>query len=159
MASLGPEQPLHLSAASMRVARFDIETEFAQIDSSFVVTSSKSFEYNCVAWALGLDKGNWWPSEDDYWPPELPKILSIEAFESAFTILGFEKCAQRGVEKNCIKIALYVKDGFPRHVARQLPSGRWSSKLGTEYDIAHHSLQDLMGKRYGNVYSCYRKRV
>jgi len=38
----------------------------------------------------------------------------------------------------------------PLHVARQLPSGRWSSKLGALQDI-EHDLHDLEGTEYGSV--------
>ena len=38
----------------------------------------------------------------------------------------------------------------PKHAARQLPSGRWTSKLGFLEDI-EHALHDLEGTEYGAV--------
>jgi hypothetical protein len=50
-----------------------------------------------------------------------------------------------------IVIALFAdKNDFPLHAARQLPSGRWTSKLGELEDI-EHGLRDLEGDAYGTV--------
>jgi hypothetical protein len=38
----------------------------------------------------------------------------------------------------------------PKHASRQLPDGRWASKLGLSEDIKH-ALQDLTGTVYGSV--------
>ena len=35
------------------------------------------------------------------------------------------------------KVALYALGGVPKHAARQLSSGRWSSKLGDLEDVEH----------------------
>jgi hypothetical protein len=37
-----------------------------------------------------------------------------------------------------------------KHAARQLPSGRWTSKIGVLEDI-EHSLRDLEGDEYGTA--------
>jgi len=39
-----------------------------------------------------------------------------------------------------------------RHVAAQLPGGRWTSKLGDWEDIEHVSLDVLRGPIYGTHY-------
>jgi hypothetical protein len=39
---------------------------------------------------------------------------------------------------------------MPKHACRQLPSGRWASKLGPSEDI-EHALYDLTGTAYGKV--------
>jgi hypothetical protein len=54
------------------------------------------------------------------------------------------------------KIALYLKNGAPSHAARQLPDGKWSSKLGEADDITH-TLDGLNGDRYG-AHSKYMQR-
>jgi hypothetical protein len=52
------------------------------------------------------------------------------------------------------KIAIYG-DGFAfKHVARQLESGSWTSKLGKLADIEHRELQWLAGEAYGVVMLC-----
>jgi hypothetical protein len=40
--------------------------------------------------------------------------------------------------------------GVPKHAARQLLTGRWTSKLGKMEDI-EHGLRDLEGTVYGTV--------
>jgi len=45
---------------------------------------------------------------------------------------------------------MFARAGAPTHAARQLPSGRWSSKLGPMEDI-EHELQDVTGSVYGSV--------
>jgi hypothetical protein len=42
-------------------------------------------------------------------------------------------------------------NGFsPLYAARQLPNGRWTSKLG-EWEDIEHALHDLTGMVYGSV--------
>jgi hypothetical protein len=38
----------------------------------------------------------------------------------------------------------------PKHAARQLPDGRWTSTLGPGEDL-EHALHDLKGMVYGSV--------
>jgi hypothetical protein len=48
-------------------------------------------------------------------------------------------------------VALFVATtGCPTHAARQLASGRWTSKLGKAEDI-EHELRDLEGDVYSSV--------
>jgi hypothetical protein len=50
------------------------------------------------------------------------------------------------------KVALYMtSDGEISHAARQLPSGRWTSKLGAYEDIEHNTLAAIEGDAYGMV--------
>jgi hypothetical protein len=55
------------------------------------------------------------------------------------------------------RVAVFVDGGgAPTHVARLLPSGRWSSKLGEWIDI-EHDLSALEGPAYGRVASVMRR--
>jgi hypothetical protein len=75
----------------------------------------------------------------------------VQAFLAVFTMRGFEPGASETLEDGVEKIALFVNaSGKPTHAARQLPSGRWTSKLGRGEDI-EHDLQDLTGAVYGSV--------
>ena len=47
-------------------------------------------------------------------------------------------------------MAVFVAEGLPTHMARQLASGQWTSKLGKSVDI-EHELHALAGERYGEV--------
>jgi len=49
-------------------------------------------------------------------------------------------------------------DGEPTHVARQLPSGRWTSKMGFLEDI-EHTVDALRGFYYGAVTQILKRAV
>jgi hypothetical protein len=68
----------------------------------------------------------------------------------AFATVGFENCSTDEWEPGFEKIALFARDGVPQHAARQLATGRWTSKLGAMEDI-EHDLRDLEGTLYGSV--------
>ena len=74
----------------------------------------------------------------------------MSAFRDAFASLGYTVCDSEELEAGHEKIALLALAGVPKHAARQLPSGRWTSKLGLLEDI-EHDLHDLEGTQYGSV--------
>lgn len=144
-------------------------------DSDFYVTSEQTFDYNCIAWALGISNYRFWPVVRDengkivpvenyderedllYWPDGVARDESLSAFVSLFEHYGFEQCENPELEPNYTKIALYQQCGQCTHAARQLPNGLWTSKLGPLNDIQHGSPQSLEGDFYGKVY-CYMKK-
>jgi hypothetical protein len=103
------------------------------------VTSDRDARYNCVAFAAGETTRKWWPvfHPDAYWPAEAPRINAIASFVAAFATLGYEECDDGRIEAGFEKVAFYALSGQPKHAARQLPSGKWQSKLGDWYDIEH----------------------
>jgi hypothetical protein len=121
--------------------------------TDYNVTSPRSQEYNCFAWAAG-DQERWWqptPEDQFYWVEGVPMEETLSAYIQAYQTLGYEPCDDRTIESGYEKIALYVNDGgIPVHAARQLPSGMWTSKLGALEDI-EHQLEGLTGDRYGKV--------
>ncbi len=117
------------------------------------MSSERDDLYNCVAWAAGVTTEWWWPvgAERTYWPAGVPCEVTLEAFRDAFATLGYAVCAGEELEPGFLKIALFASaEGVPRHAARQLESGRWTSKLGRMEDI-EHALHDLEGTLYGSV--------
>lgn len=123
--------------------------------SSFHVTSPATRDYNCIAWAAGDTAHWWWPDADPdaavFWPAGGPAEETLDAFVAAFASLGYTVCEDEGPEAGRQKIALFADaDGRPTHAARQLPGGRWTSKLGRAEDIEHR-LHDLEGAIYGAV--------
>jgi hypothetical protein len=48
------------------------------------------------------------------------------------------------------KVAIFASDDKWTHVARQLESGYWTSKLGQGVDI-EHELDGLCGSKYGEI--------
>lgn len=83
-----------------------------------------------------------------YWPEEVPRAVTVEAFISAYRTLGYERCDDAEPEAGFEKVAIYLRGDEPTHAARQLPNGRWTSKLGRDVDVEHDSLEEV-GARYG----------
>jgi hypothetical protein len=120
------------------------------------VTSSASADYNCVAWAAH-DVSHWW-QPGIYWPCDSsPGNFGATILEQAFVAMGYEKCDNGRMEIGFEKLAAYSSGMFYTHVARQLPSGRWTSKLGRDVDIEHESPEDVAGGVYGHVGSFLRR--
>ncbi len=122
-------------------------------DAEWRITSAPDDQYNCIAWAANVTTEWWWPvgQEKTYWPEGVTRAVTMEAFREAFATLGYLACEGEHPEPGFEKIALFASDaGLPRHAARQLPSGRWTSKLGKMEDI-EHDLRDLEGALYGTV--------
>ncbi len=135
--------------------------------TDYQITSPQTTDYNCIGWALG-DTGRALVVAVH----ELRVILAcrvssrsleVETFITLFESQGFERCEIEGAEAGFEKIALFVEDAYFTHVARQLPSGRWTSKLGNDVDI-EHELRDLTRRRssfplyrYGAVVGVMRR--
>jgi hypothetical protein len=128
--------------------------------AGYHITSQATSDYNCIAWAADDDARWWWPDPfgDYYWPAQAPRVETLEAFITAYRLLGYEPCATDDVEANFERVAFYVdSQGIPTHAARQLPSGAWTSKLGTLEDIEHTALEGLNGVIYGRVGQLLRR--
>jgi hypothetical protein len=112
--------------------------DFPNINSSnTVVVNERVPTYNCIAWSLGI--GGWkWPQPDN-----------IQGFIDLFYIWGFVKCDNGELEPGIEKICLYCYHDEPKHAARQLTNGLWSSKLGSEELIVHDGLFVVEGEFYG----------
>jgi hypothetical protein len=83
---------------------------------------------------------------------------SVATFTEMFRLYGFEPCDDSSQEHGFEKIALFTRDKLVKHAARQLQTGRWTSKLGDGFDIAHSTLEDLEGKKYGFAEHFYRRK-
>ena len=127
----------------------------------FLLTSPRDRRYNCIAWAAGETHRKWWPDkmETDHWPVGVPRRETLDAFEAAFGTLGYTPCDNPELEKGFEKVALYTwAAGTPKHAARQLPDGTWTSKLGREHDI-RHELNGVEGRDYGVVKRILKRPV
>lgn len=134
-------------------------------ERDFEITSPFDAKYNCIAHAAEDNEKWWWAVDvkmtgnDVFWFNNIPNQATLENFILAFRKLGYEPCDNSELEKGFEKVAVYVstKDeihsprGTPTHMARQLVSGRWTSKLGEDVDISHNTLQSIEGKIYGEV--------
>jgi hypothetical protein len=94
-----------------------------------------------------------WPDERNQfsWPLGMARDNTAETLKRFFESIGFMECDSDDRERGFEKIAVYGGDDGPAHVARQLPSGRWTSKLGEKIDIEHNDLRVLAGGPYGMV--------
>lgn len=124
------------------------------------VTSPATIDYNCVAWAAE-DSENWWQPGIFWIPADWPAHDSgLGALENVFRSLGYADCGPDVVlEPGFQKVALYGSGFVYTHAARQLPSGRWTSKLGKDRDIEHDNPEDVAGGVYGEVMQVMRRAV
>ena len=104
---------------------------------SFEITGHATRKYNCIAWAAEDTSQWWWPEPSGYWPDGVAEELTLAAFVQAFGALGYVPCDSPILERRSVRVASYVKNGVPTHAARQLPNGRWTSKLGPSERIEH----------------------
>ena len=128
---------------------------------TYRVMSPRTPEYNCIAWAAGISSKNWWPSGDDRdtWPAGIALEETVSAFRDAFGTLGYTVCNSEDLEPGFEKTALFANEqGVPQHAARQLTTGRWTSKIGALEDI-EHDLHDLAGAEYGSVVLVMRREI
>ena len=115
--------------------------------------------YNCIAWAVSLTT-DWWepdPFFQYYWPETAPRDYTLDAYIAAFQSRGFGVCNDGSLEAGIEKIAIYTLQGAPKHAARQLPNGNWTSKMGRFEDIQHFELSSIGGPFYGEA-SVYMAR-
>lgn len=131
---------------------------FPRLPDSAVITSAEDSNYNCIAWAAGEDSRRWWPvphTMSVYWPDGVELSVKRQAFIEAYRTRGYYPCKDGSLEPGIEKIALYAKvtneTEQVTHAARQLPSGKWTSKLGDFEDIEHDTPGDVAGGDYGEV--------
>ena len=140
----------------------DLRAAFPEFTpENYSPASPATEDYNCIAFAAG-DQGHWWWPDragTSYWPASAVREETITAFRQAFAALGYGPCTNAELETGFEKIALYAIGGTPTHAARQLPNGRWVSKLGELEDIEHASLEILAGPLYGEVAAVLRRTM
>lgn len=119
------------------------------VDETFKITSPRTGDYNCIAWAAGDQENWWWPDGMNYWPEGLPLDDSIDNFVKAFQGLGYETCESSELEDGYDKVVIYATGSRTKHMARQLDNGLWTSKLGPQFDISHGRPTDVDGQHYG----------
>ena len=123
----------------MRSAR--LEVTFPKLFAAgYEITSKAEPFYNCIAWAAHDTHRPWWPNPFGYWPFWIKREETLACFVRAFQVLGYRVCAHSRPERGYEKVALYAVGDHPKHMARQLANGLWTSKLGHWEDITHFTL-------------------
>ncbi len=138
-----------------------LEAAFPDLpDDDPVVIHPPDPRFNCVAWAVGVTDAWWWPGDpDDYWPAGVPDELTVDAVVAALGTAGYALCDDGRPEPGFEKAAVYAKGGVPTHVAKQLPGGRWSSKLGRDCVVSHATTGGVAGAVYGQVVTFLKRPV
>jgi hypothetical protein len=130
-----------------------LEVDFPNLAASgYQITSCSADEPNCIGWAL--NDGRCWdplgvsPGTHFYrWLNDLGLDFKVDTISELFSRHSYIDCADGTLESGYEKIAMYydISEGEISHVARQLPDGRWTSKLGPGEDIEHNDLHALEG--------------
>ncbi|HYR06338.1 MAG TPA: hypothetical protein VEQ60_01140 [Longimicrobium sp.] len=130
----------------------DLTSRFPALrEGAFRITRPATNSYNCLAWAGGDDFQKWNPDPWGlfYWPDEARED-TLDGWIQAFGHLGHQPCADGELEGGYEKVVIYGSNRNPQHVARQLPTGLWTSKLGNSEDI-EHEIEGVSGEAYGEV--------
>ena len=142
-------------------AREALERQHPGLRSTdYRVVSPYDPKYNCIAFGA-CRKDGWWepdPMREYFWPDGIPRGYATGAIKAVYEKLGYRECRSPDFEPGFQKVAIYYKpEPIPRwHVATQLPSGRWASKLGKNVDI-EHELAALVDS-YGEVAVVLKRR-
>lgn len=162
---MGTPERLFVTASELLLIRALIECWFPNLEHEiYCAESERDEDYNCIAWAAD-DTDQWWEPTPDpldgFWPipwRAYDKDCYVEAFR---TDGGYEVCATDfSLEQGYEKVALYLDaNQRPKHMARQLPSGIWTSKLGKSWDILHQTHKGVEGATYGNAVVVMRRSI
>jgi hypothetical protein len=130
------------------------------LNSNHQVTSPRTPNYNCIAWAYGIVNRKLWPARlpSYWWPPDVLNNESVDAFKALFESISYVECADGSVEEGFEKVAIFANGNGPQHAARQLENGHWTSKLGDLEDIEHWTADVVEGQAYGRIV-VYMKRA
>jgi hypothetical protein len=147
----------------------DIEQAFPNLKAiPWIPTSVETNDYNCIAFAAHDTTRKWDPdtSGGRYWPAGLPRTLDLSSFVLLYEREGgFIPCDSSDLENGFEKIAIYCNQNpvlnvlEVSHAARQLPNGKWTSKLGDWDDIEHATLEALEGDLYGKAVQILKRPV
>lgn len=121
--------------------------------NGYEVKSPATIEYNCLSWALGINWTRYDPEPECagyYWFPGIDREWSLKAISQTLEKHGYGICDSSDLEDGFEKVAIYIDaSDTPAHFARQLPTGKWTSKIGDLNDIEHDTLECLATPDYG----------
>lgn len=138
-----------------------LEIKFPKIkDTGYKVISPATKKYNCIGWSLGLIDYWVWPNDRSFWPEDLIRDNKLSIFVKLYQELEYVICDNDRLEVDYEKIAIYIMPGtnIVTHAARQLETGKWTSKIGEYKDIEHNTLDCLTGSVYGMVSTVMKRK-
>lgn len=125
-------------------------------------TSESSTDYNCLSWVLGIDWVNYATDElpGYFWFPGVARVWEMATIRQIVEKHSYIECDSFELEEGYEKIVFYVDDsGSPEHFSRQLPTGKWTSKLGGLWDIEHDELDSIAIPEYGTPKVVFKRRI
>ena len=128
-----------MTVEEIRLALQVIPQSFPRLHHEpFQVKSPRTIKYNCIGYAAGDENNVWWPG-GKYWPGGVQQGRFRSCVRRGLWDSGYECCNSDAVEPGFEKVVFYVDEqrGRVTHAARQLSDGRWTSKLGPQWDINH----------------------
>lgn len=134
-------------------------------NGNFKITSPIDSNYNCFAWAIEEKSIKYAPFPFDLysWPNHINREDKLDSFFKFYSDYGYKLCKNGRKEKGFQKIALYTKeiDGelTATHVARQLPNGKWTSKIAGYEDIEHRTVHNLAGCHLGETIYYLKRKI
>jgi hypothetical protein len=147
----------------------ELENEWPNLNSEgYEIKSKKTLltdpnceHYNCIAFAADIETAWWEPDQGGVgaWPIS-KREYTLQCYTEAYEAMGYEVCPESNIEIGFEKIVLYALRNEPTHAAKQLPDGRWKSKLGQLEDIEHNTPKALEGEKwYGTAVRYMRRRI
>jgi hypothetical protein len=142
----------------------ELEKCIPDIAGKYRRTSDPTINYNCLAWAVGVQWA-WFDPEKGcvgyFWPHGIERELSIPAIRKVLAHFGFNKESNNAEwEEGFLKVAVFIDaDGVPSHYARQLENGKWTSKFGELIDVEHDDLECIKCVEYGEPRFYFMREV
>lgn len=145
-------------SARESLTRPDAFGEPLKNDVNFKLLSDFSFQYNCIAFAMGMTDR--WVDHSNiawHWWPPVEKGESVDHLIKAFQYFGFEECGlDDNIDDLYDKIAIYHVKKRWTHAARIVANGIYHSKFGESFD-GRHSSGNVLQAQYGNVCMIMRR--
>jgi len=163
MVRVGQEKAPAMSRLSLSWSETETEVSWPSLTTENAeVKSPDDPFYNCAAFVADDTERKWWPIDQEgyYWPEGFPRDDSTETILKTFEeLFGFERCEDGSFEVGYEKVVIFELGGAPQHLAKQLSTGEWISKLGDLEDIVHDSPNNLNGPYYGQAVRFLKKKV
>lgn len=142
----------------------DLEAFASSVGGHYRRTSDPTIDYNCLAWAVENNQ-RWFDPQrfcvGYYWPQDIEREWNMSNVLKILALYGYTEVSDNpSVESGYVKVAIYSdSDKSPTHFARQLQSGKWTSKAGELIDFEHDNLECLQCDSYGTIDRILKKRA